>query len=77
VYSSNEHFLGLLAGKDREINALREAAAGPKDYPHVERPAKIGNLQAAMSLKNDDKTYTYFSVSFFFSKHPVTELCVL
>ena len=67
LYTSNKLFLGLLSAKEREIQTLREAAAAnPKDYPHIERPAKIKNLQAAMSLKNDDRTYTHFCMGFLF-----------
>jgi hypothetical protein len=72
-------FLAVLAAKERELQTLQDAAAGsPKDYPHIERPAKIGNLQADMHLANDDETYTSFSVSFFFlPKRTVTDLCIL
>ena len=49
----------------QELKAVREAATNKED-PRVGCPDNIGNLQAAMGLKNDSETYITFIVCFFF-----------
>jgi len=50
----------------QELKAVREAATNKEDA-HVRCPDNIGNLQAAMGLKNDPGTYYTFIVRFSFS----------
>jgi hypothetical protein len=69
-------FLAQLAAARQELEAVRARAAGScENHPRIERPDKIKNLQAAMSLMDDSRKYTDFRVCFFFrlTKHTVTE----
>ena len=50
----------------QELKAVRDAATNKEDA-RVRCPDKIGNLQAAMGLKNDSGTYYTFIVCLFSS----------
>ncbi len=61
--------MAQLAALNHKLKLVREKAAGGsnKELAQIERPDKIGNLQAAMVLMNNPQTYHMFCVSFFFS----------
>jgi hypothetical protein len=69
-------FLSLvqLAVAMQNLREAQATAAGagrlrPKDCPKIKCPRPIGNLRAAMGLKDNPQRYGYFRVSFFFSYH--------
>jgi hypothetical protein len=76
VHLFNFCFLAQLAAMQHELQATQEAAAGSSNTSgsnasntedgRVQRPKKIKNLQAAMSLSNDPMTYQLFRVGPFF-----------
>ena len=63
------YFLARLAMTNQELQVAQNAAAGHAHMviPRVNCLAKIGNLQAAMHLKNDYFKFHEFQVSSFFS----------
>lgn len=70
--SKNDFFifyLVQLAVKTHELKEAQDAAAAGRfrscrDYPHIQRPTRIGNLQVAMGLEGNDDKYRSFCVSF-------------
>jgi hypothetical protein len=52
----------------RELKEAQFAVADSSDKKHslIERPKKLGNLQAEMSLADNWRLYHAFCVSFFF-----------
>jgi hypothetical protein len=71
VHLFNFCFLAQLAAMQHELQATQEAAASGSNASNtedgrVQRPKKIKNLQAAMSLSNDPMTYQLFRVGPFF-----------
>ena len=58
------YFLAQLVAMKLELKRVQEKAArAASTEDTVERPSKIGNLQADMSLANDDMAYVQFRVS--------------
>ena len=73
IYSYSFFFLAEVAALTADLQRLQEEAASPpnQDNIRIGCPANIGNLQSAMRLENNNRTYRNFRVSFFFFSRDV------